>query len=133
MSYARYLVVLRRYAWIIVLLTALGAASSFYFANRQPKVYQATATLLINPAAPNQAIQFIQQALGAGSNGQTNIQQLAATYDVYLTSDAFAQVVQRELGITFSPSQLSSSLVGNTPYWRISATANDPQTASRIA
>lgn len=134
MSYQPYLAILRRRLFLVLLITVLGAGSAGFFALQQPRIYQATATLLINPAAPNQAIPYLQAALAGSAGGVT---QLASTYDVYLTSPTFDQRIVQMLNLPESAGalagQITTQLVGTTNFYRISATATDPQVAQQIA
>jgi capsular exopolysaccharide synthesis family protein len=133
-SYQPYLAILRRRFLLVLLITVVGAGSAAFFAMRQPRIYQATATLLINPAAPNQAIPYLQAAL-AGS--QSSIQQLASTYDVFLTSPGFDQQVVNSLGLPESAGalagQITTQLVSTTNFYRISVAAGEPQLAQQLA
>jgi non-specific protein-tyrosine kinase len=131
----RYIGVLRRYAWIVVLLTALSAGSTILFTLREPKIYEATATLLINPAAPNQAIAYSSQLISSGGYSPGGaLQRLADTYTAYLTSDAFGRIALRQLNLPVSPiGQISTDLVGDTNFYRINVTGRDPQQVERIA
>lgn len=135
MGTLRYIAVIRRYAWLVVLLTALGAGSSIVFTLRQHKIYQATTTLQINPAAPNSAVNFIQALVASGGyNPGGAIQRLADTYTAYITSSAFGKIVQTRLGLAIPPiSQISTSLRGDTNFFDISVTDRDPVQAARIA
>jgi capsular exopolysaccharide synthesis family protein len=133
-----YLNVLRKYWGIVVLLTVLGAGSAYWLAKRQPKIYQTTATLVINAGAPSSLIPYLSSAVGDTSNGGVSpVEALAASYAVLLQTRSFdAQVIQR-LHLAATPDELgnaiSSDLIPNTNYWTISVTWNDPVQAAAIA
>ncbi len=133
MEYLRYISVLRQHIGVIILMAALGAGASAFFSVRQPKVYSATATLLINPAAPAQAIPYLQ----ASGNSMSGLQQLASTYDVYIHSPSFNTKVIQRLDLQMSPYALAAEvvtgLVGNTNFMRITVNAQSPLAAQRIA
>lgn len=65
----RYLVVLRKRAWVIAATIAVGITAAVLFTMRQPRIYQASASVVINPRPPqvfgNQVQEVIQ--LGADS------------------------------------------------------------------
>jgi capsular exopolysaccharide synthesis family protein len=131
-----YIGVVRRRILIILFLTFLGGGSTLFFAMRQAKVYEATATLLINVAAPSNAIPYLSAAI-SGSNSQSPVQQLASSYDVYLKSSPFDALVIRKLHLVTTPAklskQISSNLISNTNFYTISAQAETPSQAANIA
>jgi polysaccharide biosynthesis transport protein len=49
----RYLDALRQYVWVVVALVALAITASVIYTSRQPKVYQATASVQIEPRLPD--------------------------------------------------------------------------------
>ncbi|MBA2541852.1 MAG: polysaccharide biosynthesis tyrosine autokinase [Deltaproteobacteria bacterium] len=63
------MVILRRRAWIILSIIAIGVTGTVLYTMRQPKIYAATATVVVNPQAPrvlgSQNEDVIE--LGAGS------------------------------------------------------------------
>jgi len=65
----RYAGILRQRLWIILAIVAVGVTGTVLYTMRQPKVYAATATVVVNPTAPrvlgSQAEEVIE--LGAGS------------------------------------------------------------------
>ena len=51
-SLVRYLTILRRRAWIVVAVLAVGVTAAVLYTMRQPRIYAATATVVVNPQAP---------------------------------------------------------------------------------
>ena len=51
-SLLRYVAVLRRRIWVVLAIVALGVFAAVMYTMRQPKVYAATATIVVNPQAP---------------------------------------------------------------------------------
>jgi capsular exopolysaccharide synthesis family protein len=90
---------------------------------------------LINPAAPNAAIPYLQAFLTSGGyNPGGTITNLADTYTAYITSVNFGEIAQQRLGLPYSPAGLiTTDLVPNTNFWHINVTSTDPVLASRIA
>jgi len=129
-EYIRYVAVLRRHALMIILLTLLGAGSSAFFSLRQHKVYRATTTLSINPAAPSQAVLYLQQMVNGGYNAMG---QLASSYDAFLHLPSFSAAVTTRAGIKLTPEQITTDLVGNTPYFHINVIAGSAPAARILA
>jgi succinoglycan biosynthesis transport protein ExoP len=48
----RYALVLRRRIWIVAAVVALGLTAGVLYTMRQPKIYGATATVVVNPTSP---------------------------------------------------------------------------------
>src|SRR5436190_6380570 len=136
MEFYRYLNVLRRHLGLVVLLTLLGGGSALGFSLRQHKVYQATATLLINAAAPASLIPYLAASLN-NTAGATPVDGLAHTYSVFLQSRSFDKVVVRKLHLAVTPAQLgrrvSSALIPGTNYFTINVTWGDPAQAAAVA
>jgi len=68
-SLSDYLAVARKHWWIIVLVFAAGIAGSVLYTLRQPKVYQASASIVIDPQPPQVFGSQVQEVitLGTGS------------------------------------------------------------------
>ncbi len=64
-----YLMVARKYWWIIALVFCAGVATSVLYTLRQPKVYQASASIVIDPQPPQVFGSQVQEVitLGTGS------------------------------------------------------------------
>lgn len=135
MEFYRYLNVLRKHLGIIVLLALLGGGSALGFSLKQHKVYEATATLLINAAAPAALIPYLSTSLNG--NGMAPVEQLANTYGIFLQSRSFDKAVIRRLHLAVTPDQLgarvSSALIPNTNYFTIKVTWGDPMQAATVA
>ncbi len=121
---------------IIVLLTLLGAGSAYVFSKRQQRIYKATTTLSINASAPSSLIPYIANALSS-NGGSTPVEQLANTYNVFLTSRSFDTDVVKALRLPVTPEALathiSSALIPGTNYYQINVTWNNAQQAANIA
>jgi succinoglycan biosynthesis transport protein ExoP len=63
----RYAAILRKRIWAVIAIVTVGITGSVLWTLRQPKVYEATATIMINPQSPrvNKDDEVIE--LGAGS------------------------------------------------------------------
>ncbi|MCB9574354.1 MAG: GumC family protein, partial [Kofleriaceae bacterium] len=68
-NFLRYLMIIRRRLWIVAAIVAIGVTASVLYTMRQPKIYAATATVVVNPQAPR-VLGSDQESvieLGAGS------------------------------------------------------------------
>lgn len=65
----RYLGIIRKRAWIIAAVVALGITTAVVYTKRKPKIYRATASVVIDPTPPQVFGSQIQEViqLGAGS------------------------------------------------------------------
>ena len=61
MELRQYLKILRKYLWMILLVCAIGAGSSFYYSSSQPPIYKSTTTLALNLSAPGMVIPYFVQ------------------------------------------------------------------------
>ncbi|MEZ4401399.1 MAG: polysaccharide biosynthesis tyrosine autokinase [Kofleriaceae bacterium] len=68
-SVRRYLQILRKRMWVVIACVAVGVTGAVLYTMRLPKIYQATATVVVNPQAPrvfgNQVDEVFE--LGTGS------------------------------------------------------------------
>ncbi len=123
-----YALVVWRRLWVILLCTAVAVATAFLVSRAQPKVYESTATLLINQASGLTAQTY--------SDITTN-QQLAMTYSQLVGQRPILQAAIGKLGLSISPEQLSKALtvrvVPNTMLMRLTARSSDPPQAAAIA
>ncbi len=67
-DFARYFEALRKYAWAVIALTALAVTVAVIYTSRLPKVYEATASVQIEPRLPDLLGQNAE-ALTAGTGG----------------------------------------------------------------
>lgn len=73
-DFRRYIEALQRYVWAIVALMALAVTGAVIYTNRQPRIYEATASVQIEPRLPD--------LLGQGQQDLLNIT-VGATSDYY--------------------------------------------------
>ncbi len=65
----RHAAIIRRRLWVVLAIVAIGVTTSVLYTMRKPKIYAATATVVVNPAAPR-VLGSDQESvieLGAGS------------------------------------------------------------------
>jgi len=124
----QYFELARRWLWLLVLGTVLGAASAFVVSRLQEPVYQASTTMLISEAPRGNTSVDYQAITGAS---------LAGTYLQLLTSRPVLDEVILRLNLGLSAGQLANSirveLVSNTQLIRLHVEDTDPQRAAAIA
>ena len=125
MEIYRYLRIARRRAWMIVVFPLVGALIATYMTSRMPRIYEASADVLLRPAS--------------GSSVSTMLlpDQAAANYAKLMTSDPVMQLVIQDLGLQASPGglagEISISQLSGTTILEITVKDTDPDRARRIA
>jgi succinoglycan biosynthesis transport protein ExoP len=74
----RYLQALRRYAWIVIALVVLGITGAVVYTKRQPSIYEAQASVQIEPKLPDlvgQGQEILSGGLGIGGTNDYYKQQ----------------------------------------------------------
>jgi polysaccharide biosynthesis transport protein len=130
MELRQYLKILRKYLWMILLVCAIGAGSSYYYSSRQPPIYRSTTTLALNLSAPGALLPYYVQP--------ETVQNLVPTYIEFLHTRAFASSVVAQLNMPDVSeetimSSIAASGVANTVFFRISVVSSRPDYALRIA
>src|SRR4026207_200295 len=101
MELKQYFDLVRRWLWLIVLGTVLGAGSAYVASRLQTPVYQATTTLLISEAPRgNNSVDY--QAITGAS--------VAGTYLQLLTSRPVLDEVNARLGLGLSSESLARAV-----------------------
>ena len=120
--------VLRRWWWLILGGTLLAAALAFTVLSALPPVYEATSTLLIQPAQNTNLGEY--NALVAG-------ERLAYTYSEMLKSRPILAPVIADMGLPETPETLADKItvepLKGTQLIRFSVTGDTPEQAARLA
>lgn len=130
MELRQYLKVLRKWLWLIVVVTLVAGGASYYTTNQLPRLYQSTATIMIG-----QSFQKNNPSAGDIATGSL----LADTYIQLVGTSAVLRGVIQELGLENSVAvsdlraTVSASAVEHTQFIQIRATSSDPKRAARIA
>jgi succinoglycan biosynthesis transport protein ExoP len=128
MELIQYYRVLKKRWLMILLITLIAGTGTGIVMSQLPARYSSTATLLLSPA-------LTREALLADPALVTN--RLAATYAQYLNTRAFAELVIREAGLTYSAEDLikatDAGTVADTQFFEITATTNSPEEAQYLA
>jgi succinoglycan biosynthesis transport protein ExoP len=69
LDFGRYFSALRKYAWLVIALVALVVTGTVIFTNRKPKIYEAKASVQIEPRLPDLLGQGQEILAGGGMGG----------------------------------------------------------------
>ncbi|HQN24654.1 MAG TPA: polysaccharide biosynthesis tyrosine autokinase [Bacteroidales bacterium] len=123
MELKRYLDIIQHWAWLIVLGLVLGAATGFFYSERQTPVYQAsTKVLILRP--PQQT---------SSDTTYLSDQQMLQTYIQMATTTPVLSAASSELGYTIDPKQITVNQIVNTQILQITVENENPQRAADIA
>ena len=112
---------LKRFWWVLVLLTALFA---FLFYYRSSTSYSARYVA--------EATVSVEIVNGGQYANQNTAEQMGVVFPYILTSGALSEVIAADLGTTGVPGSITVSSIRGTNLLTIDATANDPNTAYAI-
>jgi capsular exopolysaccharide synthesis family protein len=124
-----YLQLLKRWWWLIVLATALGGGAGYVVSQRQPPIYEASATLIVTAStpSPNPADGLIPDQRAS----------LVKTYKELLLKRPVLEAVIADLSLATDvetlAKQLSVAEVRDTQLLVLTAQDPDPQQAAAIA
>lgn len=128
MELKHYLRIVWKWLWLLVLSTAIAVGVSYFITSRQPKIYSASAKLLVG--------QSIQNA-NPNSQDLYTSQQLALTYVQIARTLPFLQATIDALGLEMSPDELlnmtSANIVQGTQLIELSVLDTDPVRAEALA
>ncbi|MGN0263281.1 MAG: polysaccharide biosynthesis tyrosine autokinase [Oliverpabstia sp.] len=115
---------LKRLWWLVLLLTVLGAAASYFRASTTyVPHYEAEATLTITTAKSDDLMS------GSNYTDVVTAQQMGKVFPYILTSGVLSDLVAQDLGMDYVPGQISVQAVEGTNLVTIRVTASDGQTA----
>ncbi len=102
-SLRRYLEVLRKRVWVVIACVAVGVTGSVLYTMRLPKIYQATATIVVNPQAPRVFGNQVDEVFELGTGSYWSNQEYYNTQLDIITSFPLArETVQKKVGeVTF--------------------------------
>ena len=114
--------------WLIVLATGIAAVSSYMAVSQQPKIYQASTTLLVGQSV---------QSLNPNPSDIYTSQQLALTYVQIVKTEAILQGVVDALDLKLPPDALrgmvNGSIVQGTQLIDLRVVDTDPPRAQALA
>jgi len=123
MEAKQYLMLLRRWAWLLIIGLILGGGSAFFFSVSQQPIYQATTRVLVMRAPETSTSDFTY----------LNDQQLAQTYTQTITARPILQAVSEKVGANVTTDNITAQIVPNTQLIQISVEDTNPKTAADIA
>ena len=115
---------LQRWAWLLVLVTLLGAAAAYFYSRQQTPVYEATTNILVTRNS-QQTVGDISQSL--------NLSQLVETYVRMLSLDEFLGIVSERLDYKVASGNVNVSALTNTQVIQLKVEDVDPARAALIA
>lgn len=128
MELKHYLGIVWKWLWLLALSTAIAVGVSYVITSRQPKIYWASAKLLVG--------QSIQNA-NPNSQDLFTSEQLALTYIQIAQTLPFFQATIDALGLDMSPDELSgmvsANIVQGTQLIELSVIDTDPARAEALA
>lgn len=128
MELRQYLKIFRKWLWLIVLVAAVAAGASYYATSLLPRLYQATATVMVG-----ESFQKANPTTGDIATGSV----LAETYVQLVGTSAVLRGVKDQLQLDESISTLrglvSATPVERTQFIQVRANSTDPKRAARIA
>jgi non-specific protein-tyrosine kinase len=124
----RYIAILWRWAWLVMIMVVLGGATAFIISKRTVPVYVATTRLLINEAPATKNTDYASVLAS---------ERLARTYSELLKTQPVLEEVISRLGLTRGERQLSTqievNLLRDTQLIDVSVEDTNPVLAADIA
>ncbi len=127
MELRRYIVLVRRWAWLLVLGATVAGALAFLYSRQQTPIYEATTTLVVSQS-PGVA--------GVSYNDVLATQQILKTYSQQATSGpVLDEVVGERLGLSYSELRgvVSTRVQRDSQLFDISVRHADPAFAATVA
>lgn len=127
MELRQYVALIRKWLWLIILCTVVAAAAAYVVSRNSQKIYQASATLMVNQAANPSGSTVYSDILTS--------ERLARTYANLLTSRPVLEETANRLGIPARGLERSINVtpVRDTQLLTIKVEGPDPALAAAIA
>ncbi|MBA3942947.1 MAG: polysaccharide biosynthesis tyrosine autokinase [Herpetosiphonaceae bacterium] len=121
-----YFAMLRHWAWLLVTIAVIFGTTAYVVSDHQPRVYQASTTILVDEAKAN-----------ADYQSTLLDERRAQTYAQLLTTEQLLTTVIQKLGLHMTTRQLGSmvavKVVRDTQLIMLQVRDTDPQRAARLA
>jgi non-specific protein-tyrosine kinase len=128
----RYIGILKRWLWLLIVATVVGAGAAYGFSRSQTPVYQAGTTLLINQAPGS-----LTASSSTDYNSLLTSKSLASTYAQLLTErkvlDGVIPMLPVSMTVERLKSELQVSVVRDTQLIQVIVEDTDPNLAAQIA
>lgn len=114
----------RRWFLVLILIAAMGALMGFRAYRSYSPVYQATATY-----AASSGMSGVTDILTNTSYYDTQLRaQIVSSFPHIMSSEAMMERVKEELGLSYIPGSVTATSVGETSFYKLTATGSDPET-----
>jgi polysaccharide biosynthesis transport protein len=123
MEIRNYVNLIKRWIWLLVLVSLLGVAAGWILSRYQTRVYRASTTILIMQAAQNQLPDIYY----------VNDKQQAQTFAQLIVTQPVIQTTSERLGYPVSLNQITVKQVPDAELIQVIIEDNDPQRAADIA
>jgi len=123
MELKQYLQIVRKWLWLIILSTILGAGAAFGFSSYQEPVYKSSAKAMLSQPSWDQLSDL----------GFYYPFQLIQTYSQLITTTPFLDEVSERVGAHVNTGMVSTEQIGETNIIAVSVEYYDPQIAADIA
>ncbi len=126
MALEDYLKVVKRWWWLLVASTLVATASSAFALSREPRIYQATTTVIVGQGLEKANPTYTDFSIG---------QQLAQTYVNMVRRQPILQGAAEALGLEFVPwsGNVSAQIVAGTQLVEIRVRDTSPERARALA
>jgi polysaccharide biosynthesis transport protein len=123
MEIRTYLLLLRKWAWLLILGTVVGGVASFAYSLSQPTIYQTSTRIMVSRS---------QEQDNPYYNAYNDIQ-LAQSYSQILNTQKIMQNLSAKLGYPVGSSQISVKQITDSQVIVLSVIDGDPKKAAEIA
>lgn len=126
MELLEYWKIIRKRLWLIILLMVVAGVGAGFYSYLQPPQYQTRTTLFLNPTAARTVLQ-----------PNASVEFLGNTYSEFMRTSSFARAVAERLEYPLTEREIleaiSTGLLRNTQFFRITAVHTDPAVAQALA
>jgi capsular exopolysaccharide synthesis family protein len=123
MEIRQYLLLFKRWAWLLILGAVLGGAAAYGLSSMQPVVYQTSTRVMVSssPEIQNQSYNYYLDS------------QLVKTYAQIINSEPIMKKLSERLGYPVYGGQVQVSQIPDANLLQLTVMHNDPQRAAEIA
>jgi polysaccharide biosynthesis transport protein len=123
MEIRQYLNLIRRWAWLMLVVVVLGVIAGWVYSRYQTPVYRSSTTILIMQAPEDRLPNFFY----------VNDKQLAQTFTQLLVTQPVVQTTSQRLGYPVSSRQVTAEAVPGAELIQVTVEDNSPERAAEIA
>lgn len=123
MELKQYLLIVRRWSWLLILGLILGTSGGYFGSNYQTPIYQASTRLLVMRAPQEKTSDYTY----------LSDQQLIQTYIQLVTTKPVLEAVAAEVGYTVYANQITAQQIRDTQVIQLTIEDGDPQRSAAIA